>query len=107
MQSEIKSDESHLLIRKEKGTTKESCSSVFDKTDWHHIIDPNDYIENASLPFEMLDNMYHIGVFGMSRCGKGNFICKLFQHFYLHKVDPTEIYIFSPSFNTDVTYAPL
>lgn len=55
----------------------------------------------------MLENMYHIGVFGMSWCGKSNFIARLFQHFYLHKIDPTEIYIFSPSFNTDVTYAPI
>jgi len=52
--------------------------SVFDKTDWHHIVEPDDYVENAGLPFDLLDNMYHLGVFGMSWCGKGNFICWLF-----------------------------
>jgi hypothetical protein len=40
--------------------------SVFNKTDWTHIITPDDFVENASLPFDLYDDMYHIGIFGMS-----------------------------------------
>jgi len=70
-----------------------------------HILTPSDYVENASLPFEMFDNTYNIGVFGTTRSGKSNWIANYMQHFMLHKCSADSVYIFSPSFNTDSTYA--
>lgn len=86
---------------------EQTSTSVFNKTDWHHIISPDDYVDNASLPYDLFDDMYHIGIFGMSRCGKGNMIARLFQHYWLHKIDAHCIYIFSPTFNTDITFSSI
>ena len=71
-----------------------------------HMISPGDYTDNASLPYELSDN-YHIVVVGASWAGKSNFVNRLLMHYYLHKIAPDCIYIFSPSFRTDKSYQPV
>lgn len=41
---------------------------------------------------------------GWSRSGKGVLIARLLQHYYLHKIDPKNIFIYSPSFKSDKSF---
>jgi len=69
------------------------------------IISSDDYVENAGLPDNFdLDSAYNIAIYGRSRSGKGVIINSLMCHYYFFKVDPENIYIFSPSFKSDKTY---
>jgi len=79
---------------------------LFDKVDPEHRITANDYVKNAALPFD-LDSAYHITVYGWSRSGKSNFISKIMQHHFVHKIKPQNIWIMSPSFWTDDSYTPV
>lgn len=77
--------------------------SVFTNTDSNHIINESDYIENAGLPFD-LDTVYNMAIYGRSRSGKGVIMARLLQHYYLFKVAPENIYIFSSSFKSDKSF---
>lgn len=71
----------------------------------NHIINTDDYVKNAGLPDNYdLESTYNIAIYGRSRSGKGVIINSLMCHYYLFKVDPENIYIFSPSFKSDKTY---
>lgn len=77
--------------------------SIFTKTDEDHIITTDDYIENASLPFD-LESCFTIILGAWSWAGKSNIICQMMQAYYLHKIDAQNIYIYSPSFLSDKTF---
>ena len=81
-------------------------TNLFTEVDPEHIITADDYIPNCDLPFDLSSN-YHIGLYGKSRAGKSNFICKMLMHHFIHEIEPQNIYIFSPSFWTDKSYAPV
>jgi hypothetical protein len=76
--------------------------SIFYKVDENHIISLNDFISNP-IPFQLKD-CAHIGFFAKTRGGKSNAVSQLLQHHLLFKFRPEDIYIFSPSFNSDSVY---
>lgn len=77
--------------------------SVFTNTNEHHIITEDDYIPNAGMPFD-LDTVYNMAIYGRSRSGKGVIMARLLQHYYLFKIAPENIFIFSASFKSDKSF---
>lgn len=80
---------------------------IFENKQHYDNITNDDYVNNCCIPNINLDDCPHICVFGKSWCGKSNFICCLLLHHFIHKIEYQNIIIFSPTFDTDVSYQPI
>lgn len=87
----------------EKRTRDSLGESIFTNTEEGHIINEDDFVPNAGLPFD-IDSVYNMAIYGWSRSGKGVIMARLLQHYYLFKVSPENIYIFSASFKSDKSF---
>ncbi len=63
-----------------------------------------DYIPNLGIDTIDLNTASHIIAVGKTKSGKSSMINKLLCHHYVHVVPMANIYIMSPTFQTDQSY---
>ncbi len=80
--------------------------NIFVKVDETDKITDEFFENNAGLPFDLQDN-FHVCLWGKSWCGKSNAISQMLEKYYIHKIKPQHMYIFSPSFEYDKSYTPI
>lgn len=73
------------------------------EVDFYSNITPNMYVKD----YMNIDKFISIIISGQSNCGKSNFVVNLLRFKLIHEFDLENIWFFSKTIKTDLTYRPI